>query len=99
DQHATHRRGSGFLAMQFVKLVDLLLGANRLAELEGDEPANDPVAANEGNQERGRGRGDSAKRDVLKNIESLPEISAAAIGEFVQVEHHARSRPSTMRSI
>src|SRR3954468_10258620 len=99
EQHATHGRRAGFLAVQFEEAMHLFLGPHGLAELERDEAADGIIAENEREQKRGDRRRDGAKTHVLKDVETPQRVASGAQAQLVEEVHHAAWSPSTMRSM
>ena len=71
DEHAAHRWRSLFSAVQFGKATHFFGGANRLADFERDEFADDEVSEEKREHERRDRRRDRAKGDVGENIEAV----------------------------
>ena len=83
DENAAHGRRSLFAAVQFGKSMHFFGGANRLADFQRDQFADDEISEEKGEHERGDRRRDRAKCDVGKDVEAVNLLT-----QVMEVVHH-----------
>jgi len=96
NENAAHGRRAGFLAVKLGELMNFISGADGLADLEGDELADELVAIHQ-RQHEGRDGGSTCTEGVVfEEVEDLVERGVVAhpvmgehpFAQFVKPVHH-----------